>query len=223
VIFRPLERGDGFRHGAIGAPGYGKTHHVRRVVAAAIDRALVDLVLTHDTKSARPDFTGTILRTPGELAARAGDLEATRHAVFRGDPLHQDEPLSPEVVAAGGRRLLRGGVRVLLNVGELDQALTEGGRSWAAPTVRWWSSQGRVLQGSLTWTTQQPKRAPDEIFDQSTSIAFFHLDARSANYLANTLMLDDRLVAELPRLDVGSYLLWEPGAEWSGRTYRDPP
>jgi hypothetical protein len=219
LIFRPLEQGDGFRHGALGAPGYGKTYHSNVVVDAALKRDLVDLVLTHDVKFAEPEFEGTCYPHVSGLTNVAA-IEASRHAVFRGD-IRNDVECNAEDVALLGKRLLqREQLRVLLNVGELDNCLSDGGRSWRAPTVRWFSSQGRALKGCLTWTNQQPKRCPDEIFDQSTTIAFLHLDARSSNYLGNTLLLDEDMVEILPKLARGEFVLWVPGLEWNGKVYR---
>jgi hypothetical protein len=218
AIFRPLEHGDGFRHGALGAPGYGKTFHMNVVVEAARERDLVDVVLTHDTKGAAPEFSGRTYVRVSETSA--AELELARHAIYRGD-VRTDVDCHAEDVALLGKRLAqRGDLRVLLNIGELDNALTDGGRSWDAPTVRWFSSQGRQLRACLTWTNQQPKRCPDEIFDQSTTIAFLHLDARSSNYLGNTLLLDEAMVATLPKLARGEFVLWVPGLEWDAKVYR---
>jgi hypothetical protein len=218
TIFSPLERGDGFRHGALGAPGYGKTYHMNAVVAAALERDLVDVILTHDTKGAAPEFTGQCYVDVAQTSA--AELEQHRHAIYRGD-VRNDVDCHAEDVALLGKRLAqRGDLRVLLNIGELDNALTDGGRSWDAPTVRWFSSQGRQLRACLAWTNQQPKRCPDEIFDQSTTIAFLHLDARSSNYLGNTLLLDESMVSTLPKLARGEFVLWVPGLEWDGKVYR---
>lgn len=221
LIFTPmLARGEGFRHGAIGAPGYGKTFHVREVLQAALERDVTDLVLTHDTKGREPEFSGVLtVRTTDKWQSRP-ELEPRRHVVFRGD-VQRDVVCPPEDVALLGKRLAQqAGLRLLLNIGELDTCLTDGGRSWTAPTVRWFSAQGRQLGASLTWTAQQPKRCPDEIFDHSTTIAFLHLDRRSANYLSGTLLLDTDLVDVLPQLAIGEFTLWCPGLEWNHRVYR---
>ncbi|MFL5310766.1 MAG: hypothetical protein ACJ79H_09980, partial [Myxococcales bacterium] len=132
-----------------------------------------------------------------------------------------DVQLEAESVAELGKRLAqREELRVLLNIGELGNCLTDGGRSWRAPSALWFSAQGRALGACLTWTVQQPKRCPDEIFDQSTTVAFHHLDARSSNYLGNTLLLDDDLVRVLPLLARGEFVLWQQGLEWNHRVYR---
>jgi hypothetical protein len=221
LIFAPLvERGNGFRHGAIGAPEYGKTYGIREVIDEALERDLVELVVTHDVKGREPEFEeGTQVAFVGDEVAVVAELEHTRHLVYRGDPM-ADVPCSAEAVAELARRILRAGTRVLLNVGELDECLTEGGRGWETPTVRWFSSQGRKLKGCLTWTTQQPKRTPDEIFDQSTTVAFHHLDARSANYLGNSLFLDPAMVEVLPKLTIGEFVLMVPATEWNRKVYR---
>jgi hypothetical protein len=219
LIFAPLKRGDGFRHGALGAPGFGKTFHMNVVVDEALDRGLVDIILTHDTKGAESEFIGVELASPA-AAPPPGAAERHHHLVYRGD-VRNDVDCPVEDVALFGKRLAqKEELRVLLNVGELDNCLTDGGRSWEAPTVRWFSSQGRKLRACLTWTNQQPKRCPDEIFDQSTTIAFLHLDARSSNYLGNTLLLDPAMVEVLPRLAIGEFVLWVPGGDWNRRIYR---
>jgi hypothetical protein len=221
LIFAPMvELGEGFRHGAIGAPGYGKTYGLRRVVDAAIERGIVDVVLTHDTKSthARPDWSGYFCTSVGDC--RPDELAKHPHAVFRGDA-RAGVACDVEDVAQLGQRMLRQeSLRVLLNLNELRPALTDGGRGWRAPTVLWFSAEARSIEGCLTWTVQQPKRCPDEIFDQSTTISFHHLDARSANYLGGTLLLDEEMVATLPQLVRGEYCLWQQGIEWNRKVYR---
>jgi hypothetical protein len=216
LIFAPLKRGDGFRHGAIGAPGYGKTWGLRHVLRAALERDLVDVVLTHDCKGSEPDFPDGHQCKSLEEALHGDDP----HKVFRGD-FYEDRFVEVEEVAQLGKRLLqKERLRVVLNVGELRDALTEGGRSWKSPTTLWFSAQARALKGCLTWTVQQPKRAPDEIFDQSTTIAFHHLDKRSANYLGGSLLLDEEMVAILDQLENGEFVLWQQGIEWNRRVYR---
>jgi hypothetical protein len=218
LIFAPLERGDGFRHGAIGAPGYGKTFGLRRVLQAALERDLVDLVLTHDVKGADPEFEGHYCKTIADASDPARFDQP--HKVFRGDP-YEDVFIELEDVALVGKKFLqKERLRVVLNVGELRDALTDGGRGWKSPTTLWFSAQARSLKGCLTWTVQQPKRAPDEIFDQSTTIAFHHVDKRSSNYLSNTLLLDEEMVAVLPQLANGEFVLWQQGVEWNKKVYR---
>ena len=216
LIFSPLKRGDGFRHGAIGAPGYGKTYGLRQVLAAALEHDQVDVVLTHDVKGAEPEFPD------GHQCKSLADAlqDENPHKVFRGD-FYEDRVIEVEEVALLGKSLVqRERLRVVLNVGELRDALTEGGRSWKSPTTLWFSAQARAIKGCFTWTVQQPKRAPDEIFDQSTTIAFHHLDKRSANYLGGTLLLDEDLVAILDTLENGEFVLWQQGVDWNRRVYR---
>lgn len=222
IIFAPIAAGNGFRHGALGAPGYGKTHGVRWLIREALRRNIVDLVVTHDVKDRKPEFPeGLLFAGVEHLAGHESEIEASRHVVIRGDPMLDVEP-ELEPVALKGKALSRAGLHVALNVAELDNALTEGGRSWRAPTVRWFSSQGRMLRACLLWTTQQPKRAPDEMFDQSTSIALHQHEARSANYLADRLSFDEDLVAVLPNLTLGEFVLREPGRPWNRKVYRFP-
>lgn len=223
LIFRPLERGDGFRHGAIGASGYGKTEHMRLVVEQAIARGHADLVVTHDVKGAAPEFSGTLVRDGADLGiAVMLSADETRHLVFRGDP-NADESLSPEGPATGARVLLRAGIPVLLNIAELDNALSDGGKAWTAPTVRWWYTQGRKLRGSFCWTQQNPRRTPEEVREQSTTIALLHMEPPAAAFIGGLLLLSDQLVALLPELVPGQFVLWVPGGgAWDGRTYRFP-
>jgi len=220
LIFAPLKQKDGFRHGAIGCPGSGKTHGLRKVVAAALDQEIVDVALTHDVKGADPEWYGYYCRTVAEC--RAELLARERHAVFRGDVL-TDVACDVEGVALKGKEMLqRERLRVLLNVGELKDALTEGGKGWRSPTTLWFSAQARSLRGCFTWTVQQPKRVPDEIWDQSTTIAMHRVLKRSVNYLRNTLELDDEMVAVLPQLARGEFVLYQPEADWNGKVYRWP-
>jgi len=216
LIFAPFARGDGFRHGAIGSTGFGKTFSTRIVIAQALERGIVDVVLTHDVKGAQPEFEGVYLRTVEE-AANAGDAN---HLVFRGDP-YSGQQLEVEAVAELGMRLAqRERLRVLLNIGELGNATTEGGRGWRSPSALWFLTQGRALGCSFTWTVQQPKRAPDEIFDLSSTIAYHHLDERSANYLGGTLLLEEQMVRVMPELIEGEFVVRPQGREWNRRVYR---
>jgi hypothetical protein len=220
LIFAPLKQRDGFRHGAIGAPGMGKTHGLRKVVAAALERDLVDVVLSHDVKGAEPEWHGYFCETVAHC--QAAQLEQHRHAVFRGDP-YNDVRCEIEDVAQLGKRLAqKERLRVLLNVGELKDALTEGGRAWTSPSTLWFSAQGRSLLACLTWTVQQPKRAPDEIWDQSTTIAMHGVRKRSVNYLRDTLELDDEMVYVLPQLARGEFAIYQPGVDWNGKVYMWP-
>lgn len=224
LIFRPLSRGDGFRHGAIGASGYGKTEHMRFVIEHALARGCADLAVTHDVKGAEPEFAGTLLQEGSQLgnADVIAHAETTRHLVFRGDPA-ADAPLSPEDVATGARLLLKGGIPILLVISELDNCLTDGGKAWTAPTVRWWYTQGRKLRGSLCWTQQNPRRTPDDTREQSTTVALLHCEPPAAAFLQGIMSLDDRVVVALPQLTPGQFVLWAPGgAAWDGRIYRFP-
>jgi len=222
MIFSPLERGDGFRHGALGAPGYGKSHHIRHLIEEALEQKKCELAITHDVKGARPDFDGVFVRQVADVGPHIEEIERRKHVVFRGDAVN-DIKCTAESVGAYAKQIARSGTPVLLNVNELDTCLTEGGRSWEALSVRWMSDEARSLKGSFVWTTRQPKRTPDEIFDQSTSISYFHLDRRAANYLGNTLLLDEDMVAILPKLAIGEYVIVQPGLEWNRKVYRDPP
>jgi hypothetical protein len=219
LIFAPLKAGDGFRHYSMGAPGYGKTVSMRWVVAAAIERDCVDVVLTHDVKLAVPEFPDAVMVASVQDAR---ELEAS-HINFRGDVM-RDIAVSVEEVAVVGKGLAqKGQLRVLLNVGELDNALSPGGKSWASPTAQWFTAQGRALKSCLTATIQQPKRTPDEVWDQATSIALHHHEERSTNYLVNTLELDPELVAILPKLDKFEFILRLPGGYWNRKVYRVAP
>jgi len=219
LIFAPLKQKDGFRHGAIGAPGTGKTHGLRKVVAAALEQHLIDVVLTHDVKGADPDFPDGHQCTSIEDALHGEDP----HKVFRGD-FYTDRLIDVEEVAQLGKRLLqRERLRVMLNVGELKDALSDGGRAWTSPTTLWFSAQARALQGCFCWTVQQPKRVPDEIWDQSTTISMHRVLKRSLNYLRSTLELDDEMVYVLPQLARGEFVVYQPELDWNGRVYMWPP
>lgn len=217
LIFAPLKVKDGFRHGAIGAPGSGKTHGLRKVVAAALERDLVDVVLSHDVKGADPEWFGYECQTVGEC--RPDVLEQHRHAVFRGDPWNDVRCEIEDVATLGKRLLQKERIRTLLNVGELKDALTDGGKGWTSPTTLWFSAQARSLQGCFTWTVQQPKRVPDEVWDQSTTIAMHRILKRSCNYLRSTLELDDEMIYVLPQLARGEFVIYQGDVEWNGKVY----
>jgi hypothetical protein len=192
------------------------------VIAEALDRRLVDLVVSHDVKGAEPDYyPGTCVPFVADVADHLVEVEASRHVVLRGDP-RNDTRCDAEAVATYAKQISRAGLRVLLNIGELDECLSEGGRSFEAPSVRWFSSQGRQLKACLVWTQQQPKRTPDEMFDQSTTLSLFQHEERSSNYLGNTLLLDEALVAILPRLARSEFVVRVPGQAWNRRVYRHP-
>lgn len=221
LIFAPLAQKDGFRHGAIGCPGSGKTHGLRKVVAAALERELVEVVLTHDVKGADPEWQGYFCETVAHC--RSEELTRHPHAVFRGNLCNDVQCPIEDVAQLGKKMLQKERLKVLLNVGELKDALSDGGRAWTSPTTLWFSAQARSLQGCLTWTVQQPKRVPDEIWDQSTTISMHRMLKRSLNYLRSTLELDDEMVYVLPKLDRGEFVLYQPESEWNGLVYTWPP
>lgn len=216
VIFAPSARQEGGRHFALGAPGYGKTWHLREVVSEAVARGLVDVVLVHDVKGREAEFEGTPIVNAEAIAG----APPSRVYVFRGSPRH-DIACEADEPARLALRFARDDdpLRVALVLNELDEALTDGGRSWRAPAVRTSITQGRALEVWVMATTQQPHRCPNEPFDQATSIAFFHLDARACNYLSGTLLLDPAMVRVLPTLQVGQFVLWRPGCDWDGCIY----
>jgi hypothetical protein len=219
LIFAPLKNGDGFRHYDLGAPGFGKTVAMRWVIASALERQLVDIVLTHDIKLAEPEFPDGVLL----VDAQAAHGQDAQHLVFRGDVRSDIECPAEEVALLGKRLAQQENLTVLLNIGEFDNCLSDGGRGWTAPTVRWFSAQGRALRACLTGTAQQPKRVPDEVWDHASTIALHHLDERSANYLGNTMMLDPDLVAVLPKLAQFEFVVRQQGREWNHRVYRVAP
>jgi hypothetical protein len=142
-----------------------------------------------------------------------------KHVVFRGD-LRAGIEGDGDAIARLALKLAReSGTAVCVNIDELDRVLTDGGRSWTAPSVRTVLSQGRAINAWLVWTTQQPQRIPNEPYDQATALCLFRLEAKAARYMEKVCMFDDRMTSALPQLERGQFVLHRPGAAWDGKTY----
>ena len=216
-IFAPLP--EGWRHGWIGDSGTGKSFANKATIKAAIDRGL--LCVAHDDTSPFPQVEGAIRETPDHLARQplTEDEDSTGAVVFRGN-VYRAVTVEVEDVAALAMGLGRRDLRVLLVVDELDRACTPGGQQLAAPSLRVALTQGRKLGLCVSWTTQSPQRAPKEVLDQATSIGIFRLGPRALNYVDERLYFDDDMLAVVPHLQNGEFVLFVAGRPWDRKIYR---
>lgn len=217
LVFEPLtRRGDGFRVGALGNTGTGKTYALRRVVEVP-----GQLVLVHDVK-ARPEYPELRqFRTVAELEQLPPEELAQLSACsFRGDPFAGVD-CDPEEVAALALRLARNRAPVRLVVDETDNgAVTPGGRVLASESLRRCCTQGRAMGLSVCWSTQSPARAPTELVDQSSAIMFFRLEHRALVYLDERLRFDAELLEVIEALPDRDFVLHRQGYPWDRCVYR---
>lgn len=208
---------DGVRHVWLGDSGSGKSVANARLISAAAGLGLT--VLAHDDTKAEAQIDGPTRVSPSEIGEISDAESAAGILVFRGDP-YAGRACEVEDVAALAVRLARQRVRVALVIEELDRAVTPGGRELCAPSLRIALTQGRSMGLCVFSTTQSPARAPREVVDQATSIAFFRLGPRALNYLDSTLWLDSQLLRLIPVLGDFEFVLHRPGRPFDGRIYR---
>lgn len=216
-------RPQSFAVGAIGVRGCGKTRLLKAIQAEALARGAIDLALVLDVKDPEPQFPGSIRVNTAHWQAHPLAPTDAPSVVFRGDPF-AGIACSAEEVGAAALRLARvARLRTLTIIDELDQAVTEGGQSWEAPSVREIFTQGRSLQASIAYTTQLPHRVPAAAMDQATALALFRMDARSLRHLDGLLRFPAALERALPTLRTDDYVLWQTGSDWNAHVYSLPP
>lgn len=225
VIFRTaVEDGEGWRHGVLGAPRYGKTYHLVEVAQQSQDRGLSDLTLIHDCKRLDVQYEGVVRVDVEDLAARPLKADDEPVIVFHGDPT-QGKKCSVEAVAALGLRQGRQGTSTAIVIDELMHGL-KARQCWGDPsTGEATGSFGEVLREgssqrvSSAWTTQIPQAVPTEGLDCTETIAVFHLNGRCLRYIAKMFELSPELVAVISALKRGEFVLLTIHDDWDQTIY----
>lgn len=197
----------------------GKTYANRALIAEAIRRHLVDLVMILDDKGVAPQYEGAERANVGHLR-RAPTAEAERVIVFRGHTMRTGEVCGADEVARAAFELamLPAQPKVMVSIDELRRAASPAGREWRSAEVPRLFSEGGGIGVSVTWTTQSPQRIPLEAFDQTETIGIFRLRGRALGYLEE--YLEPELVRILPDLRQGEFVLYRASEPWDGRVYR---
>lgn len=178
------------------------------------------LVLVHDDSKAQPEYPGLRYFTrPADLAALAPvEQDTLGAAAFRGDP-YQGIVCEVEEVAAYSMWLARRFAPVRLVVDETDRAMSDGGKSLLAPSLREAFAVGRNMGLSVLWATQFPQRAPDCALALSSSLGIMQLEPGPLNYLDRTLCFDREMLDTVAVLKVGEFVLRLPGRPWDRTIY----
>jgi hypothetical protein len=240
LIFEPcrpkeyngLKISEGFRFGALGETGTGKTTLIRTVLTAAVVRKHAFFIFAHDTKGVIPEYPESIqLSHPSDFQARAGFRDKEPPFVsFRGDPI-KDVSCPVEDVASYSLAIARKGRVVsgqwvtfphVVCIDELAAAATEGRRGWDSPSTLKLFEQGRKIGVSTVWTTQSPRKCPPDAMGQSSSVAIFRLTGTDRNNVRDTLMLEGGIVDMISELPDHHFLLYRKAVKWDGKVYKLP-
>jgi hypothetical protein len=226
LIFETAERDhEGFRHGALGAPRYGKTYHLIEVAREALDRGLADLLFIHDCKRLEvqyTDFGPEVVRVDkADLQSRPLNPEDPPVVIFHGAPA-EGRKCQVEEVAALGLEQGRAGTGTLVLVDELYQGM-KARQTWAGPSFAECLREGSSQRVSTAWTTQIPQSLPTEAMDLTETIAVFRLKRRSLRYARKMLELDAdeegaRTVEIIGALGRGEFILITDDG-WNGIVY----
>jgi hypothetical protein len=226
LIFETAVRdGEGFRHGALGAPRYGKTYHLVEVASEALTRGISDLLLIHDCKRLDvqyDEFGAEVVRVDkADLQSRPLAEEDPPVVVFHGAPA-EGRKCSVEEVAALGLEQGRAGTPTLVLVDELYHGM-KARQTWAGPSFAECLREGSSQRVSTAWTTQIPQSLPTEAMDLTETIAVFRLKRRSLRYARKMLELDAdeegaRTVEIISALGRGEFILITDDG-WNGVVY----
>jgi hypothetical protein len=218
IIFASAVRdGEGFRHGALGAPRFGKTFHVRDVVDEALERGIVDVAFVHDVKKREVQYEGIVRADPADLRARPPADDDPPVVVFHPRP-GDVAIVSLEDVAALGWQTARAGTRTVVVPDELYAGL-KSRQTWDGATTGKVFREGSSQGLSICWTTQIPQSLPTETCDLSETVALFHLEGRSASYATDIFRLPAEAEALLSQLGRGEFLLFSSYQRWDGKIY----
>ena len=225
IIFRTaVEDDEGWRHGVLGAPRYGKTYHLKDVAEQSEARGLSELTLIHDCKRLDVQYEGAVRVDVEDLAARPLTEEDGATIVFHGNPA-AGKKCSVEAVAALGLRQGRQGTSTAVLIDELMHGC-KSRQTWGDPaTGESTGSFGEVLREgssqrvSSAWTTQIPQTVPTEGLDCTESVAFFHLNGRCLRYVAKMFEMTPQMVDVIANLKRGEFLLVTIHDDWDGVIY----
>jgi hypothetical protein len=240
LIFEPcrpkeyhgIQVSEGFRFGALGETGTGKTTLIRTVLIAALQRKHGLFIFAHDTKGVIPEYPESVqLSHPNDFKARGGFHSKEPHFVsFRGDPI-RDVVCPVEDVAASSLEIARKGRTInghwvtfphVVCIDELAAAATEGRRGWDSPSTLKLFEQGRKIGVSTVWTTQSPRKCPPDAMGQSSSVAIFRLTGTDRNNVRDTLLLEGGIVDAISDLPDHHFLLYRKAQKWDGVIYKLP-
>lgn len=215
----------GVSHGALGMQQFGKSFHMRDVLARLLADDVAELGLVHDVKRPEPQFEGAIRRNVGDFWARPLTPTDPPTVVFHPGgaiDLESDDLCDPPVssVVKLAFQLRQEGkissVAVLLD--ELYFAVKGGSAYWEHPVIGKLFSQG-VSQGITNlWTTQVPQGIPKEARDLTESYALFHLERMALSHAVDLFRLPREAEGLLQRLETGEFLLIAAGG-WDGKIY----
>ncbi len=223
---------EGFRFGALGETGTGKTTLVKAVVMGALRRKIVNFVLAHDCKGVIPEYPMSIqLASPAQFIGRKGfQPKEIPFVSFRGDA-RNDITCDVEDVASLSLDFARKGHTSngvwqpyphLILIDEISEAATEGRKGWRSASTLKLFEQGRKIGVCVVWTTQAPRNAPPGSMTQSSSVALFRLTGGDRNYVRDVLILDDGIVKIVDSLPKYHFVLWQKGFPWDGKIYMLP-
>jgi hypothetical protein len=220
----PISKGEGIRVVSLGVSGAGKTTGIDAFLCWLIANGLVKVVLIHDVKLPRVQYT----HTDDEIIFEADELRGdqalatmkfpARRILRRRDVTHVP---SVEAAAAYTNEASFNGVPTLLVIDEFNRALTDGGLKIAAPSVGVLLYEGRALGGSLVVGTQLPQRTPVDAFDMSR-ILLFKLGRKSLGYLVRTNVIDEATADVVASLEVGQFVIVSSEDDFDGIVYQVP-
>jgi hypothetical protein len=218
LIFQTAEEDhEGFRHGVLGTPRYGKTYHLKEVVAASQSRGISELALIHDCKRLDVQYEGVVRADVEDLAARPMKEDDEATIVFHGDPAN-GKRCSVEAVAALGLRQGRQGTATVVLIDELFHGM-KARQTWEGQSFAEILREGSSQRVSSAWTTQIGQALPTEALDCTETMALFRLKGRSLRYAIDKLDVPPDAQEIVRTLERGEFILLTSVDDWDGIVY----
>jgi hypothetical protein len=214
LITEPWQRGDGWRHLWLGDTGNGKTFAMRELVALS-----GHLVFIHDDKSSTPEYPdhAAYFRHPSELPLLSAEQHAKLSAAaFRGD-VHAGVICEADHVALAALECARKRVPATLVIDEWRRVPSGKGE---APNVDACVVTGRAMCLSVMAGAQIPQAVGGMMINSASSVGLFRLGPAGLNYLDERLYFDGDMLAVVPTLAVGDFVIHRPGHPWDRTVYR---
>jgi hypothetical protein len=215
--------GGGASVGCLGAPQYGKTTLLVRVLAEMRARGICDLTLIHDVKRAgAPQYDGVACVSAEEYARQAERFGDAETVVFN-SPDWLCAPTLQEVceVAAAGKLE---GYRPAVVADEVLKG-TDEFRNWLRYQVEWspqpqawfpkFQREGTSQGISTLWTTQIPQELPTTCRVLTAAVALFHLEGLSADAAEETFRLGAEGRDVLENLKRGEFVVYCQNRRWN--------
>lgn len=215
----PLKTKQGIRVGCIGITGSGKTTGVLDFLAYLEGEHLIELVIVHDVKLPKPQYTGQIIHDANVVLAAPPESYPAVLVLRRQSVDHMP---SVEDAARVTKVASYNGIPTMLVLDEFKKALSPSGKEFEAPTVGELLSEGRGYGASLLWLVQLPQRAPTEAFDQS-QIILFRCGKKVLSYLIDQKVIDQGTADVVGRLHTGEFVLVSSEEDFDGVVYKVPP